>query len=116
MTLVRKKLSKSGWLILAFLGIALIIAPILHFTGIFDLSFLGGWAISAAEFMTLSGWNVLIGGLIAGGIGFGLCYVLKDYIIGIEGANLQVTNTGSNYTPLGTTSAPIDNQGTVVNA
>jgi hypothetical protein len=115
MTLVRKKLSRSGIILLALLAIVLIALPIVHFTGVYKLDFLGDWAISAAMVATTSGWMAAALAVGCGAAGFFLCYILKDYIIGIEGNNLQVTNTGNNYTPLGTNSAPTNN-GTVVNA
>jgi hypothetical protein len=115
MTLVRKRLSKSGWILLALVIVVIIAMPILHFTGAFNMGFLDGWAVSGAQWAAMSGINVLIVSLILFGMGFGVCYVLKDYVIGVEGNNLAVTNTGNNYTPLGANPAP-NNSGTVVNA
>lgn len=104
MTLIRKKLSKSALILLAVIAVGLIALPILHFTGVYDMSFLGDIAISAAMAGTTSGW---IAAALAGGcalVGFGLCYILKDYIIGMEGnsTNLTVTS-GTGYTAPGQT-------------
>jgi hypothetical protein len=105
MTLVRKKLPKSGWILLALLAVVLIALPILHFTGVWDQSFWGDIAISIAMAGTSSGW--IAGAIFAGcgALGFGICYLLKDYVIGIEDKNnnLQITSSGNTYQPLGTT-------------
>jgi hypothetical protein len=114
MTLVRKKLSKSNIILLALIAIFLVALPILHFTGAYPLDFLGDYAIAAAMTATTSGWIAGAMAIGCGVVGFGICYILKDYIIGIEGNNLSVTNTGSNYTPLGTNPAPTSG-GTAVN-
>lgn len=103
MTLIRKKIPKSGYLLIAIVVVAIIALPILHFTGIFDLSFVGDWAIMAADFAALSGWNAAIIGGLCAGVGFGICYTLKDYIIGMEGDKLTVTNNSNTYTPVGQT-------------
>jgi hypothetical protein len=113
MTLVRKKLSKAGWIILGLIGIGLIAAPILHFTGVYPLDFLGDWAISAAMVGTTSGW---IAGALAIGcgiLGFGICYILKDYVIGIDG-NLQITNNTGGYVAQGQTLSQTQPQNTEV--
>ena len=106
MTLIRKKIPKSGYILLALFVVVIIALPILHFTGVYDLSFLGDYAISAAEVATSSGW---IAAAMAGGcglVGFGLCYILKDYTIGMEDTNnnLIVSNNGNtgSYNPLPT--------------
>jgi len=73
---------------------------------------LGDIAMGVGQTMASSGWTFAAGASVIGGVGFGICYLLKDYIIGIEGNNLSVTNTGSNYTPLGSNPVPT---GTAVN-
>jgi hypothetical protein len=115
MTLIRKKIPKSGYVLLAICVVVIIALPIVHFTGVYPLDFLGDWAISAAMVGTTSGW---IAGSLAVGcglIGFAVCYLGKDYLIGMEGNNLTVSNSNNQYQPLGTTSAPIVNSGTAVN-
>ena len=109
MTLIRKKIPKSGIILLALLAVALIALPILHFTAIYDLSFIGDWATGAAMIASTSGW---IAAAMAGGcgiVGFGVCYILKDYIIGMEGnsTNLTVTS-GTGYTAPGQTLSQSD--------
>jgi hypothetical protein len=77
-----------------------------HFTGVYDLSFLGDWAISAAMMATTSGWIAAAFAFGCGLVGFGFCYILKDYIIGIEDTNnnLIVSNSGGTgtYNPMPT--------------
>jgi hypothetical protein len=96
MTLVRKPLSKSGKILLILAVVVLIALPIVHFTGVYPLDFLGDWAVEVAMVAASSGWMAGAIGFGCMAIGFGLCYILKDYIIGIEGNNLQVTNQSSN--------------------
>jgi hypothetical protein len=104
MTLIRKKIPKSGLVLLILLCIVIIALPILHFTGVYDLSFLGDYAISAAMAGTTSGW--IAGALAAAcaAAGFSVCYFLKDYVIGMEDKsnNLIVSNSAGSYNPLPT--------------
>ena len=72
MPIIKKKMSTSAYILIALCIIAIISLPILHFTEILNLSFLGTgfedimtWA--AAE--TLNG-VLLIGGVFAGGMTF----------------------------------------------
>lgn len=96
MTLIRKKIPKTGYILLGLLAIGLIALPIVHFTGLYDVSFLGDIAISAAMAGTTSGWIAAALAFGCGLVGFGLCYILKDYVIGMEGnsTNLTTTNSG----------------------
>jgi hypothetical protein len=109
MTLIRKKIPKSGYILLALLAVGLIALPIVHFTGLYDVSFLGDWATEAAMVASTSGW--IAGGIAVGcsAVGFGVCYILKDYIIGMEGnsTNLTVTS-GTGYTAPGQTLSQSD--------
>jgi hypothetical protein len=105
MTLIRKKIPKSGLVLLALFAVGLIALPIVHFTGVYDLSFLGDWAIMAAMAGTTSGWIAAAIGAGCGIVGFSFCYFLKDYIIGIEDTNnnLIVSNQGgTGYNPVPT--------------
>ena len=104
MTLYRKKLSKSAIILLALAAIGLIALPIVHFTGLYDCSFLGGWATEAAMVASTSGWIAAAFAIGFSALGFGLCYILKDYVIGMEGnsTNMTATNTGT-YQPVGQT-------------
>lgn len=114
MTLIRKKIPKSGLVLLAIVLVGLIALPILHFTGVFDLSFLGDYAIEAAMVGTTSGW---IAGAMAAGcaaVGFGACYILKDYLIGMEGRDLTISNSNNQYQPVGQTINGGNNNQTVV--
>jgi hypothetical protein len=114
MTLIRKKIPKSGLVLLALVVVVLIALPILHFTGVYDMSFLGDYAIQIVMAGTTSGWiaAAIMGACAAAG--FGICYILKDYIIGMEGNNLTVSNSGNQYQPLGANTVP--NNGTVINS
>jgi hypothetical protein len=114
MTLVRKPLSKSAKVLLILLVVVIIALPIVHFTGLWDQSFWGDIAIQAAMVGTENGW--IAGGMAIGCglVGFAICYLAKDYIIGIEGNNLQVTNNSNSYVAQEKISTPT--QGTVVSA
>jgi hypothetical protein len=109
MTLIRKKLSKSQKILLILAAIGLIAAPIVHFTGVYDLSPLGDFAMSIAMAGATSGWIAAGLAIGCGFAGFGICYILKDYLIGMEGnsTNLTVTN-GTGYTAPGQTLSQSD--------
>ena len=100
MTLIRKKLSKSQKILLAIVAVGLIAAPIVHLTGVYDLSALGEFAMSMSMAGATSGWIAAALAVGCGLAGFGLCYILKDYLIGMEGnsTNLTVTNNTGSYT------------------
>jgi hypothetical protein len=106
MTLIRKKLSKAALILLAIVVVGIIALPILHFTNVLNLAFLGDYATSAAQVATTSGWIAAMMAGACGAVGFGICYVLKDYIIGMEDKNnnLIVSNSGNtgSYNPLPT--------------
>lgn len=113
---IRKKLNKSAIILLALLLVSALVATVLHFAGIIDLSFVGDWFMGIGMAMSESSW-------VAGGVVFGLIFLgillgfwLKDYIIGMDTNNATISQTtNSNYTPLGTNSPPATNNGTVVN-
>lgn len=111
MAVARKKLSKSGWILLAMLGVLCIAAPLLHFTGIIDLSFLGVGYMGLMLWAGENGWNALIVGV--GHVAFGLLifYGLKSYIIGEK----QVMMGPMGYHPQPTTpSQPQSSPETVI--
>ena len=104
----RKKLSKSGWILIG-IGVVLLIAlPILHFTGVYDLSFLGSGYISIMMWASENGWNALIVGVTHFILGMLTFYALKSYIIGEK----QVFMAG--YNPSGQTVPQQQGTGTVV--
>ena len=97
MPVIKTKMSKSSWVLILLLVVAIIALPILHFTGIIDLSFIG----IAFESITLWGADSILNGvLLLGGffaLGMVTWYVLKKYIFGT-----QVPTAGV-YPPIGQT-------------
>jgi sterol desaturase/sphingolipid hydroxylase (fatty acid hydroxylase superfamily) len=114
MTIVRKKLNKSAIILLALLVVGAIVAVVCHFVGVIDLSFIGDYAMMAAEWAAQSGWNVAISGGACFVAGMGVFYWLKDYIIGTELPPGTIA-TGT-YTPQEKISTPAAQQQTVVDA
>jgi len=102
MAVAKKKLSKSGWILLAILFIAAITLIVLHFVGIVDLSFLGAGYAGLMIWAGESGWNALIVGIAHSALGFLVFYFLKSYFIGEK----QVIPAGYGYTPPGQTVSP----------
>ena len=94
---VKAKMSKSAWVLIILLVVAIIALPILHFTGVIDLSFFG------AAFESVTFWgseSILNGVLLLGGffaLGMVTWYILKKYIFGT-----QVPTAGV-YPPIGQT-------------
>jgi hypothetical protein len=84
MPILKKKLSKSGWLLIGLAVVAIIALPILHFTGVIDLSFIGNLFLN----LKMYGASDIISGAIESllwvGLGVGLLYVLKNYIFGTQ--------------------------------
>jgi len=107
----KTKLSKSAWVLIAIVIIAVISLPILHFVGIIDLSFIG------EAFMGVLSWgaaDALNGALLLGGVFVGgalTWYTVKKYFIGT-----QVPVSAGGYTPIGQTinPQPTQEQETVV--
>jgi hypothetical protein len=97
MAVARKKLSKSGWILLGILAILVIALPILHFTGIIDLSFLGTGYVGLMMWASENGWNALITGTGHVTLGILLFYGLKSYIIGEK--QVMITTTSGGYSP-----------------
>lgn len=98
MTLIRKKIPKSGIVLLAVFLIAVVALVVCHFVGVVDLSFLGVYAMSLGMMASDSAFTAvaIFGGIFI--IGFGTCYLLKDYIIGMEvNSNMPVAG---GYNPL----------------
>ena len=99
---IKAKMSKSAWVLIALLVFAIIALPILHFTGIIDLSFFGvgymeilKWSADAPLYQSpLNGALTHIGVFAAGMLTW---YVLKKYIFGT-----QVPTAGV-YPPIGQT-------------
>ena len=84
MATVKTKMSKSAYVLIAIVIVAIIALPILHVVGLIDLSFIGaafrsvmGWAAADA----LNGVLFTAGVFVAGALVF---YVLKKYIIGTK--------------------------------
>jgi len=84
MPVIKTKMSKSAWILIALLIVAIIALPLLHFVGVIDLSFIGegflGILIWASE-------SVLNGILFTGGVFLGgvlTWYTIKKYIVGTQ--------------------------------
>lgn len=102
MARIRKPLNKSAILFLAFIAIGLVVAVVLHFVGMIDLSFVGDWATGAGMAMSESAY--VAGGVIIGLIfaGILLGFWLKDYIIGVDTTGATITQnvtTSGGYNP-----------------
>ena len=97
MPVIKAKMSKSAWVLILLLVVAIIALPILHFTGIIDLSFIG------TGFESITYWgseSILNGVLLLGGffaLGMVTWYVLKKYIFGTQ------VSTAGLYNPIGQT-------------
>jgi hypothetical protein len=109
---IRKKLNKSAIILLAILAIGAIVAIVLHFVGIIDLSFVGDWFMGIGMAMSESTW-------VAGGVFFGLIalgifigFWLKDYIVGVDTANATITSNTGNYVAQGQTISQPSQSGT----
>jgi hypothetical protein len=100
MPILKTKMSKSAWVLIALLVIAIIALPILHLVGFINLSFIGD------GFMAILAWgadSTLNGVLLIGGsftLGVVVYYAVKKYIIGT-----QIPATIP-YTPVGQTISP----------
>jgi len=97
MAVARKKLSKSGWILLGIIVILVIALPILHFTGVIDLSFLGNGYVGLMVWASENAWNALIVGIGHVAIGVLIFYGLKSYIIGEK--QVMITTGASGYAP-----------------
>jgi hypothetical protein len=81
---IKSKLSMSGWILIAIIIIVVIALPILHFTGVFDLTFL------ADSFLGVLMWaatDVINGALFTTGVFIGgalTYYAAKKYLIGTK--------------------------------
>ena len=98
MVLIRKKLNKSAIVLIAVFLVAAIALVVCHFVGVIDLSFLGIYAQSLGMIASDSPYMAaaILGGSFV--LGFGACYLLKDYIIGMEvNSNMPVAG---GYNPL----------------
>jgi hypothetical protein len=96
MPTLKTKMSKSAWVLIALLVIAIVALPILHFTGFIDLSFIGDGFLGLTMWGSESVINValMLGGFFL--LGMLTWYALKKYIFGTK---VPVTT----YTPLGST-------------
>jgi hypothetical protein len=100
MARIRKKLSKLAIILIAVLIVAAIALVVCHFVGVIDLTFIGDYAVMLSTWMASDGWSTAIGFGVTFAIGFGICYLLKDYIIGMDTTNATITqNTSSGYSP-----------------
>ena len=96
MPILKTKMSKSAWVLIALLIVAIIALPILHFVGIINLSFLGDGFLNALIWASTSILNgiLLIGGVFVFGA---LCYyTVKKYLIGTQ---IPATTIGYNPQP-----------------
>lgn len=101
MPILKSKMSKSAYVLIAILICVIIALPILHLVGVIDLSFIGdgftGILVWGSEGV-LNG-VLLLGGFFAAGALF--YYALKKYILGT-----QVPATAGVYNPIGQTVSP----------
>lgn len=113
MARIRKKLSKSAIILLAVIAIAGIALLVCHFAGIFDLSFVGEYAMIAGMAMSESAWTAggAIIGILAGGVFLG--FWLKDYIIGVDTVNTTITGNTSSYVAQERVSTPASSDSVV---
>ena len=96
MPIIKKKLSTSGYVLIALLVVAVITLPVLHMVGVIDLSFIGDafanimmWAATDP----INGVLLISASFIGGAITF---YAIKTYLLGT-----QVPVTTGTYTPMG---------------
>ncbi len=92
----RKKLSKSGWLLLGLFVVGVIVGITLHFVGIIDLSFIGNGYLTIMMWASSNGWNAAIVGAGHVVIGVLIFYGLKSYIIGEK---ISVSTPVGGYNP-----------------
>ena len=96
----RTKLSKSAWVLIGLMIVAVIAFPILHITGVIDLSFIGETFMGFMEWAAADAMNgvLVIGGSVVGGML--IMYTLQKYIIGTKiGTPYQQTQYGGGYNP-----------------
>lgn len=102
MAVARKKISKSGFILIAVAVIAVIALPILHMVGVLDLTFLADGFLGLYMWGSMSFWNALIITVATFALGMITFYMLKGYIIGEK----QVMLPGTAYNPMGQTITP----------
>lgn len=114
MVKARKKLSKSAWILLAVIFIALIAVIILSFVGMINVDFLlngadeisvtgtPGFLVGLALWESGSWVNTVIMIAVPFAAGMAVFYWLKAYIIGEEQV-MMGTGIGAGYNPLPST-------------
>lgn len=97
MPIVKSKMSKSAWVLIALAIVAVISLPILHLVGIIDLSFIGTGVMNIQAWGAADGLNLVLlwSGLFLAGVL--TWYTLKKYIFGTQ----IPTTTIGNYNPIG---------------
>jgi len=98
MPVLKRKLSTSGYVLIALLVVAIIALPILHVVGLIDLSFIG---TGFEAIMMWAATDVLNGVLFVAGIfvsGALFFYVVKTYLLG---THIPAGVAGSAYIPRG---------------
>ena len=106
MAILKKKLSKSGWILIGLFVVLIIALPILHFTGVIDLSFLGTVFLSVKMYGAADVVSGILESLIWFALGLGVFYVLKNYIFGTQ---ISAAAAAQSYVPRGdlpSTTAP----------
>ena len=101
MPVIKKKMSTSAYVLIALMIVAVVSLPILHITGILDLSFIG---IGFNDIMTWAATDTLNGALLISGTfvsGALFFYIAKTYLLGT-----QIPITTQPYTPMGQTISP----------
>lgn len=99
MPIIKRKMSKSAYVLLALIIIVPIIAVVLHVVGVWDLSFIGLGFENIMMWAAMTPFNgvILVVGVFVGGMV--TFYVIKTYLIGTQ---VSTTTTG-NYNPIGQT-------------
>jgi uncharacterized membrane protein len=98
MAILKKKLSKSGWILIGLVVVLIIALPILHFTGVIDLSFIGTVFLSVKMYGAADVVSGVLESLIWFGLGIGTLYILKNYILGTQ---ISAAAAAQSYIPRG---------------
>jgi hypothetical protein len=84
MAILKKKLSKSGWLLIGIIVVLIIALPILHFTQVIDLTFIGDTFLIVKMYGAADVVSGVLESLMWFSLGLAVFYVLKNYIFGTQ--------------------------------
>jgi hypothetical protein len=104
MAVARKKMSKSGYILIILAVIAMVALPILHIVGVIDLTFLSDGLMGVMMWGSMSPINsvIIVGSTFA--IGMFTFYMLKGYLIGEK--QVMYHGAAAPYNPMGQTISP----------